>query len=133
MCINQQDDVEKGQQVRIMDHIYSNASVVLAWLDLSGESTRRALKHLFVITQLDEAAIERVKTTQLIHGDLSGFGFEDGKPGGELYAFFKSAYFRRAWILQEVVLAKRLLMCCGTIILPFGYILAAAVNLYHTG
>jgi hypothetical protein len=133
MCINQQDDVEKGQQVKIMDQIYSNASVVLAWLGLSGESTRRALEHLFIIAQLDEAAIERAKTTPLIHGDLNGFGFEDSKPGSELYAFFKSAYFRRAWILQEVVLAKRLLMCCGTVMLPFGYILAAAVNLYHTG
>ena len=133
MCINQQDDVEKGQQVKIMDQVYSNASVVLAWVGLSDKFTRRALEHLFVIAQLDEAAVERAKTTPLIHGDLSGFGFGDSKPGSELYAFFKSAYFRRAWILQEVVLAKRLLMCCGTIVLPFGFILAAAVNLYHTG
>lgn len=132
MCINQQDDVEKGQQVRIIYHIHSNASVVLAWLGLSGEPTRRALEHLFVVAQLDEAAIERAKTTQLIHGELRGFEFRHRKPGSELYAFFKSAYFRRAWTLQEVVLAKRLSICCGTIMLPFGYILAAAVTLYHT-
>lgn len=133
MCINQQDDEEKGRQVSIMDQIYSNASVVLAWLGESDETTRRALEHLFELVRLNESAIEQASKTNLIHGDLTSIGFRDSRPGNELYAFFKRAYFRRAWILQEAVLAKRLVMSCGTVMVPLGYVLRAASTLYRTG
>lgn len=133
MCIDQQDDEEKGQQVSIMDQVYSNASVVLAWLGDSDEVTRVALDHLFTLAQLNETPIEQAKNTNVIHSDLTSIGFKNSSPGNELYAFFKRAYFRRAWILQEAVLAKRLVMCCGTIMLPLGYVLRAASTLYRTG
>ncbi|KAH8588662.1 heterokaryon incompatibility protein-domain-containing protein, partial [Bisporella sp. PMI_857] len=32
ICINQRDDLERSQQVALMGQIYSNATMVLAWL-----------------------------------------------------------------------------------------------------
>jgi hypothetical protein len=46
ICINQQDDIEKGLQVRMMDKIYSEAAVVLSWLGAGNYETSVAMKTL---------------------------------------------------------------------------------------
>ncbi|KAF2204775.1 hypothetical protein GQ43DRAFT_355906, partial [Delitschia confertaspora ATCC 74209] len=37
LCINQQDEVERGQQVRQMGNIYRTASRVVVWLGRDGD------------------------------------------------------------------------------------------------
>jgi hypothetical protein len=43
ICINQNDDIEKGHQVNNMRRIYSNATDVWAWLLLLRDKTDLAL------------------------------------------------------------------------------------------
>ena len=133
VCIDQSNDEERAQQVRIMDRVYSNARVVLAWLGEFDGFAEKALESLLAIAQLEENAVEQAKTIDIIHGNMAPLGLESKKPGIPLYAFLKRAYFRRAWILQEAVLANRLVICCGPVMLPFGYFIRTAGFLYRSG
>ena len=43
ICINQEDKIEKGMQVRYMSEIYSKASHVIVWLGEAENDSDRAL------------------------------------------------------------------------------------------
>ncbi|KAK5116537.1 hypothetical protein LTR85_009162 [Meristemomyces frigidus] len=116
-----------------MDRIFSGARVVLAWLGEMDDSAEQALRSLLAIAQLEDGAVEQAKMVDAIHGDMSAFGFGDDKPDLAIYAFLRRTWFRRAWIMQEAVLANRLVLCCGTVMLPFGYMMRAANFLYRSG
>jgi hypothetical protein len=46
ICINQQNDVEKGHQVQQIKEIYSEAETVVAWLGPAEDGSDRLLRHL---------------------------------------------------------------------------------------
>ncbi|KAF4832289.1 Heterokaryon incompatibility protein 6, OR allele [Colletotrichum tropicale] len=79
LCINQGDDAEKGHQVAMMGDIFSSASSVAASLG-TGESLKNVREIL---------------------------ASEDDDEFGKLRNWFDQLlYFDRAWIKQEIVLAK---------------------------
>jgi hypothetical protein len=82
LCINQRDETEKSKQVQMMGQIYKKAAMVLMWL---GSDPRV------------RAAVETLRNRR---ATLMSFG--------HYYEFFKKVdYWSRAWIVQEVVLARR--------------------------
>ncbi|KAH9209562.1 heterokaryon incompatibility, partial [Leptodontidium sp. 2 PMI_412] len=100
VCINQQDPAERSSQVGLMDEIYKGAQLVIAWLGKKDRYTERALR---LIAQLSESPLDRTERHQALHLSYPDIKPEDWEA---LVAFFRRSYFRRAWIVQEAVLAK---------------------------
>ena len=86
ICINQRDEREKSQQVRAMDKVYSNAVAMSAWLGL-----HRAPNWM----QWREVGVKTLESSDW-------FLFEN------VLEIAERAYWSRMWIVQELVLAKRI-------------------------
>lgn len=104
ICINQQNDGEKGHQVQLMRHIYGRAKTVDIWLgnhDAASEAVMITLQgiELGVIT-------ETAMFNMCVSSEESPLheGFE---------TFFKRNYWNRAWIVQELVCSKDAVVHCG--------------------
>ncbi|KAL3959392.1 hypothetical protein ACCO45_007554 [Purpureocillium lilacinum] len=99
ICINQDDVQEKSAQVTMMDRIYSDASYVVAWLG-----------------PLDEYSEIGIRTLNTLQSHLKKFKESQIEPysGKD-----KEKWFRRAWIVQEAVLPRALLMYIGTTLVPW--------------
>lgn len=91
LCINQSDDSERGHQVAQMSKIYSGAYCVRAWL---GHKT--------------SCAIKAFKSMAQLHRDEYVPNF-----GAELLHVCSRTYWSRLWIIQEVVLARNILIHCA--------------------
>ncbi|KAG8161348.1 hypothetical protein KVR01_009612 [Diaporthe batatas] len=95
ICINQEDDNEKGQQIALMGEIYSTATRVLVWLgpglDLGSDKTQ---------TSVCSAGLQPVIVDDL-NADLEELMGSDG-----LHALFNNNWFQRAWVVQESCLAR---------------------------
>ncbi|KAJ6445463.1 D-arabinitol 2-dehydrogenase [Purpureocillium lavendulum] len=121
LCINQDDIAERGHQVKLMGRLYSAAELVMGSLGPSNESIKLAIDTLLLVHSevqgLDddeslEASVNWMqKHTVLTEADvgLPGDQFDANKSWKALREFLYMQYWRRAWIVQEVVLAKRLL------------------------
>jgi hypothetical protein len=99
LCINQADNAERSQQVRLRGDVYRSASGVVAWL----------------------------KDARVGNGHISD-GLTNTSSGGEapeknvLLAFFGHEYWSRRWIIQEIALASSASISCGRKTVPFAYI-----------
>ena len=105
ICINQQDLLEKGYQVRNMLRIFEKADRVIAWLGRPRPTSTKFFK-----------------TIELV-GSTSGGNLPQKHQSGCAAAIqsivlstsehLKSAWFRRTWIRQEVYAAKKLVLQAG--------------------
>jgi hypothetical protein len=94
ICINQEDEREKGHQVQFMGEIFRRAYNVIAWLGMEDDNSR------FTITWMQK--VER-RAAQL-----------SIKEKNYLWAFFSRRYWSRLWIVQELLLAQEVVFLCGT-------------------
>ncbi|KAF2174182.1 hypothetical protein M409DRAFT_16452 [Zasmidium cellare ATCC 36951] len=115
ICINQEDVVERSQQVQIMDRIYRNANIVHAWLGEADLFSKVAIYSLSALSKLGEDAADRVRGLHPLHDNSAELGLEQRISTSAIYAFLKRSWFRRAWIVQEAVLAAELVIWCGPI------------------
>ncbi|KAH6894671.1 heterokaryon incompatibility protein-domain-containing protein [Thelonectria olida] len=114
LCINQKDNVEKSHQVRRMKDIYQSAMDVLIWLGDGSYGVAEAFQWLSELPNTDfsnEASLNQLLNPQVVH---------------ELQRILDSPWWRRVWIVQELALARRALVCCGRHTLPFEYFDALA-------
>jgi hypothetical protein len=106
ICINQDDVAERNQQVQIMAQIYESAASVWIWL---GEDTG-GIGHIF----------QSINSAQGLE-DRSIFVNSDSNFAVGGYISLRKAvtdlsrmtYFTRTWIIQEVILARELVLFCG--------------------
>ncbi|KAI0128832.1 heterokaryon incompatibility protein-domain-containing protein [Xylariales sp. AK1849] len=100
ICINQEDLQEKALQVDMMGDIYRNAEKVFIWLgeedndsnlamELLSSVSQNKLQELFDDTQTKSQAWEAVRK------------------------LFERLYWRRVWVLQEVLLSRSAYVLCG--------------------
>jgi hypothetical protein len=139
ICINQNDDLEKGQQVSQMLHIYNQAQRTIVWLGGHQKSSRQqgalAFKELARVGQLINAhrliecyryavrdetppwLVNRPTTTFVTFGVLLEIGRGLLNPSAWPMTKFlsKQPWWRRAWILQEVVVAKEVKVVFGSV------------------
>lgn len=104
ICIDQEEEVEKGHQVKQMGRIYKEAEQVVIWL---GSGTTE--------TDLIMDFMKRLQNTSAnVHGDWRILA-RDGVPRGKtertvllegLIEVLTRPWFRRIWILQEIANAR---------------------------
>ncbi|KAK3338240.1 heterokaryon incompatibility protein-domain-containing protein [Neurospora tetraspora] len=131
ICINQDDEEEKGHQVQSMAKIYAKASRVIVWLGEEAASSDQALEEIRIAAELsmleeiriaakrDQApeeiriAAQRDQTPEEIRiaAELSTRQLNN-KAG--ILTLLQRSWFQRIWVLQEVAAARHILIKCGS-------------------
>lgn len=118
LCINQQDFSERKAQVLLMGKIYDTASSVAVWL---GDEAVDSAKGMELMKKLS-ATSKSTDASLLAHLpinswadlkplDLPAYGSSDWNA---IDALFWRPWFRRMWIIQEISLAKKATVHCGS-------------------
>lgn len=92
LCINQTNIRERGQQVQLMDRIYSLAKRVVVWPGPS-DSTTNVLIDFITKENCDILSDQFIEVFD---------------------TFLKREYFGRQWIIQEILLAKAIIFLLGS-------------------
>jgi hypothetical protein len=106
ICINQSDTVERGQQVQMMDQIYSSAAQVTIWLGTCPQIFAPGVENLVSLAKTGfppepkdiiskRFIYSRVGTTSVWHLVLC------------IVFLVTRKWFKRLWVLQELCLARQ--------------------------
>ncbi|GAB1195536.1 hypothetical protein APSETT444_004797 [Aspergillus pseudonomiae] len=103
ICINQEDQKEKTEQLQQMATIYRMANHVCVWLGEADSEGRSDRAMEFITKIMDFAFLERLAN--------------DKGQAGNWYALaelMRDRWFSRRWVVQEISLAKSAAVHCGT-------------------
>jgi Heterokaryon incompatibility protein (HET) len=116
ICIDQLNPLEKNHQVNFMGQIYSNASEVLLWLGATADGSNEAMNLLskeYSYSISRECWVRFGRRNQVTKGK-DGLHFTTYGERRALTALFSRPYWQRLWVLQEILLASRVVIYCGT-------------------
>jgi hypothetical protein len=117
ICIDQENTLERGHQVRQMAEIYSRAKSVLAWLGpYVSKDIEAASGDLLQLGQVAEDLVTSKK--QIFNWDSflekAGNLFHDRSKAFLAFAeICKTTYWTRMWIFQEILSAKKAWLILG--------------------
>lgn len=111
LCIDQQNDAERGHQVNFMGDIYRRADCVLAWLGPSTEASDRIMRTVASGTR--ECSQGGGPTF-----DKRGRDYEEA-----VKDLAERPYWHRLWTAQEFILAQDVNLVCGHHRMPFDRLL----------
>lgn len=109
LCIDQNNICERNEQVKLMGQIYRQAWDVLVWLGPSRDRSDLAISHLSRIGLYDRAASDK------LFNDKENAYEEEMRA---IAALCTRSYWRRIWVVQEIVLARQITYYCGDDIIP---------------
>jgi hypothetical protein len=131
VCINQMDLQEREEQVSLIDKIYKHAEQVIIWLGEHRESGNVPMKSLATHTSSlsnnvgmwraqKNSQVQRgwgrmstaVKMGEAERAQLDG-------EIGEVAELLDRLWWRRVWIVQEIVLAKKSIVMCRSDQVPW--------------
>jgi Heterokaryon incompatibility protein (HET) len=125
ICIDQKSNKERNHQVKLMGKIYSNANLVVAWLESSGENGGQykdigyAFDFMSSATSFNTLGIsmaaycESLAPTKMVW-DRPTNGMVAWEDDWYCFAMFcKLQYWTRKWIIQEVVAARTVVLQTG--------------------
>ncbi|KNG86301.1 hypothetical protein ANOM_005935 [Aspergillus nomiae NRRL 13137] len=115
ICINQNDNVEKASQISMMPDIFRWATCVYAWI---GEDEDGSLEVLNTINEIARQSLELTMPPRsgddLIPPIVRTFW-------NNLCKLLERKWFRRIWVVQEIVLARDVIVWCGDQCVPWGH------------
>ena len=123
VCINQDDIPERNSQVGLMSQIFGVATLVIAWL---GEAKTNAGRVLLPYVKPSG----KFKASCLFLSDINACWreFQSRSPERRrtilrawdaILELCQLDYWTRKWIIQEVVLARNVVICYGTVKIPW--------------
>ncbi|KAF4996562.1 hypothetical protein FGRMN_4446 [Fusarium graminum] len=119
ICINQDDILERNEQVKRMTNIYTFAHQVVAWLGEESDDSKHAIATLQHVSQQLEAtkagrviAAPGATEPRLWRNDHAAQF--DERTWQSLMKFVQREWFYRLWIWQEINLAGKGHMQCGS-------------------
>ena len=134
LCIDQANAHEKAIQIRLMRDIFRAARHVYAWVGEAENDSSRAIRTLVEICALhrirnlssqqlpvftsEESGTDPGTETPVSPSSPARWGDAGIPPDNDpvwqaIDHFFHRSWFRRAWVTQEVVLARELTVICG--------------------
>lgn len=132
LCINQSDTAERNRQVALMRSIYEKAACVLMWLGEEADDSNLAMNLLSkfgtIMTMPDDNGVETGKKSggQTLADVCGEASFNQHWIA--LRRLFFRPYWSRVWIIQEVLLARLAVMCCGTCNIPWAFVASLVVT-----
>jgi hypothetical protein len=113
ICINQGSILERNQQVQMMTEIYEKARNVVVWIGVLGFATQQLLNRLDELED-DHQTPKRSGRWSIsgsrIKFDSSGMTVEDKRLLSELA---QNPWFTRVWVIQEVAVAREVVVQTG--------------------
>ncbi|CAN9155930.1 unnamed protein product [Alternaria alternata] len=114
ICINQEDEEEKGTQIPLMREIYSRARAVVVWMGLSTPETD------IFFTEFQEMRV-KLKTWKAKYDadpDCPDPDMEERPHNGDAFwgglsRLLGNEWFRRLWTYQEIILPGTATLLCG--------------------
>jgi hypothetical protein len=134
VCINQQDMKERGEQVRIMDKIYTKAAHTIIWLGRADEYTTAAAKTIERVAAYPRDTFVQSEATPFRREDpevyaKSNLAYTSWMDWCSLAALLKRQWFTRLWIIQEAILSRGLVILCGKHRISWTDLVSAARNI----
>jgi hypothetical protein len=137
ICINQDDIQERSDQVQLMGDIFKNAMVVIAWIGPAMDGSAEAIdviEHLaeeirsstegdlsFMLKPIPRSLTDKhapesqdkaSNPQNIVAKDT--FGLLAMTRSEDIYSIFNNRpFWKRAWVLQELVFAKKVFFVCG--------------------
>ncbi|KAI1751997.1 heterokaryon incompatibility protein-domain-containing protein, partial [Xylaria castorea] len=141
ICINQADLDERNQQVGLMNRIYRQARAVVVWLGGEDDPTQDAMQILCLLAEKSlqgREVFEHIRSSGMNILDEStyrvlGFPRINMRQWIALYAFLSRSWFTRAWIVQEVCLAQKIVLLCGLRMMSSGLLISTVDVLRRSG
>ncbi|KLU90417.1 hypothetical protein MAPG_10271 [Magnaporthiopsis poae ATCC 64411] len=124
ICLNQDDETEKAQQIPMMGRIYEEAKGVQIWVGPSVPATPK----LFAFFR-KSSRIRRAEQSQMARRIVFFMTKYFHGPGPGLHViidFFQRPWFSRRWIIQEACLARQATVHCGNCSIPLPVLALAA-------
>jgi hypothetical protein len=133
LCVNQDDIPERNSQVKLMSTLYERAQIVYGWLGPEENDSSYAIDMIGkLIANMPQQYRNEGLTDWIIDWDKAGYqwleqvselwtlsldpGVGLDRPNRALAAlttFFRREYWKRVWILQEVILSTNIQFLCG--------------------
>ncbi|MCJ1368343.1 hypothetical protein MMC16_007485 [Acarospora aff. strigata] len=143
ICINQSDMDERNSQVQIMDEIYEKAFKVVVWLGTEDESTASVLHIITKLASTHREFEQRNEEPGSVFNDHNDYQDVEklrslGLQGTTLsdwlnvIVFQGRGWFRRFWVLQEVVLAQEIEVFWGSYWVSFQDLVHGSLFLVRT-
>lgn len=95
VCINQQDDLEKNQQLPLICDIYSEAKQVVVWLGVEEDDSEQAQELLQDLSNVKKSLNEPLNLRSVV-------------------SLFDRDYWSRLWVVQEILHARNVVVLCGS-------------------
>lgn len=134
ICIDQRNPTEKAHQIAAMPRIYSQAQQVLCWLGAEADRSDVLIDSLPIMAEWSRQLGTKIRANPGDHGHLS-----TPLPGEQLWLdmirFFLRPWFHRLWVVQEILMARKLVLICGSKAIEWDALVAAAtkLSLLHIG
>src|SRR3569833_2862647 len=129
VCINQDDAAERGSQVLLMGDIYRHAERTRVWLAHPTEARDASDARGLMASVLSVASLsdlpEEIRMSMLQHIVQT----DHAVPA--LATLFARSYFHRIWVVQEVALAKEVLVMYGDVVMNWAALAQVAELLSH--
>jgi hypothetical protein len=112
VCINQEDILKRNAQVQLMGKLYKGASITFGYLRSGDEYSETAIS---MIINIFDTLTNNPTFFKKFGVSLAAFTKINitGRHWLAIFAFFYRLWFRRAWISQEIVFSRNMIMLCG--------------------
>lgn len=117
ICINQDGVPERGKQVQIMSKIYSKARRVIVWFGEEAPTDALAFDLLHRWYRRINSQGHDLDPLGEVLGDLVAEGRVPSFTA--LCRLLERRWFRRVWVIQEVVVATNTVATCGSLSMPW--------------
>ena len=115
ICINQQNEREREQQVQVMRQIYSNAESVIIWLGDAFANIEEAFNfiHRFEVRQTGTQETQSNMDDPEVISSLKTFSDKNTALWVAIRSLSDRQWFMRTWVVQEAVVASQAQVVCG--------------------
>jgi hypothetical protein len=144
VCINQEDIIERGQQISIMRSIYITASKVIVWLGhekIPGEGLAAKAAAYQIVNECCIAARKRspkyrsqalspetIGTLTSFNSIVTGVDIEPDDPQAwlALASIYRQPWFSRVWVIQEVSANSNVTVRYGSEVIDWHHLVLAS-------